>query len=68
MQKRIKVSMYDKAALARKVTKMCLDKGWEPVTKIMTEDSQMMYSTVTYFCILETKDYNPNKRWPLWER
>lgn len=65
MRKRIRVEMHDKAQLARKITHLCLDlnQGWEPVTPIMLRDSQMRYSTVTYFCILETKDYKPSKGW-----
>lgn len=71
MRKRIRVELHDKAELARKITHMCLDKdqGWWPVSRIMIRDSQMKFSTVTYFCILETKNYIPNKRWNrIWEQ
>lgn len=63
MRKRIKVRGYDKVQVTRKVTRLCLDKGWTPITRIMPEDSGMHHSTVGYFCFLEHEENKPSKGW-----
>lgn len=44
-----------------KVVSRKVNEGWEPLTKIKLDDSQISWGDVSYVCVMERKDDTPRK-------